>query len=143
MPVEQRFFGQPWTSASGSNTTKSASQPAASRPLCASHPARRAGPSAIQRAMSDSVNPRRLASVHINGSASERLAMPPQAVWKLPVLEHLHRWRARGMVCGHQVDHPVPEALPQLSRGSRGFEWAARICKASLRRRSSSAAKCK
>ena len=34
--------------------------------------------------MSDNVNPRRLASDHMTGRATERLAMPPQAVWKFP-----------------------------------------------------------
>ncbi len=38
------------------------------------------GSAAIQRARSSNVNPRRLASVHISGSATERLAMPPHAV---------------------------------------------------------------
>src|SRR5258708_39559601 len=54
------------------------------RALRVSQAASRAGADAIQRARSNNVNPRRLASVHISGRATERLAIPPQAVRKLP-----------------------------------------------------------
>src|SRR5437660_5300643 len=54
------------------------------RPLLAEHPANRAGSSHIHRVRSVKVNPRRLASVHITGSATERLEIPPQAVLKFP-----------------------------------------------------------
>src|SRR6202023_1004166 len=39
---------------------------------------------ATHPARSTNVNPRLLASVHISGSATEMLAIPPQAVWKFP-----------------------------------------------------------
>ena len=99
--------------ASGSNTTKSASKPAAIRPLRVSQPARRAGPAAIQRARSSRVNPRLLASVHISGSATERLAIPPQAVRKLPSLKPLHCRRTRRVISDHDIDGAISEALPQ------------------------------
>ena len=99
-------------------------------------PASRAGPSAIQRAISISVNPRRLASVHITASATERLEIPPHAVLKFPSSSLLHRRRTGRMIGGHQIDDSVPECLATRLRGFRGSGSAARTCTASHRQES-------
>ena len=60
-----------------------------------------------------SVNPRWLASVHINGSAIERLAMPPQAVLKLPSSSRfIDGGQGEWSVATRSIT-PSREALPQ------------------------------
>ena len=109
-------------SRSGSKTTKSASYPAAIRPLCVSQPASRAGPADIHRARSSNVNPRLLASVHIERQRDRKARNTTPGGAEIAFRDPLHRWRTRRMVGDDHVDRSVSEALPQFSRDSRGCE---------------------